>query len=86
MLILQRKTDESLLINGNIELKIVEINGDRVKLAINAPREIPIIRSELLAAADANREAIADHSASLSIIKNVTLGKSRLEKAARLNE
>ena len=40
MLILQRKAAESLVINGNIHITIQEITADRVKIAIDAPREI----------------------------------------------
>lgn len=57
MLILQRKASESLVINGNIKITIQEITADRVKIAIDAPREISIVRSELLEAASVNKEA-----------------------------
>jgi carbon storage regulator len=57
MLVLQRKKGESIVINGDIRVSIVEAGTDWVKLAIDAPKDIPILRSELLEAADANREA-----------------------------
>lgn len=57
MLILQRKKGESIVIDNNITLSIVEIGTDWVKVAIDAPKEVPIFRAELLEAADANREA-----------------------------
>lgn len=47
MLIISRKTDESIMIGDDIEIKIAEVSGDRVKLAIDAPREIIILRKEL---------------------------------------
>ncbi|MCI8593437.1 MAG: carbon storage regulator [Lachnospiraceae bacterium] len=57
MLILQRKKGESLTINDNITLTIIDTGTDWVKLAIDAPKEIPVLRSELLEAARENRKA-----------------------------
>jgi carbon storage regulator len=48
MLILKRKIDEAIKINRNISIKILEISDNQVKLGIDAPREIEILRSELL--------------------------------------
>lgn len=47
MLALTRKTGQSLVIGENIEITIVEIKGDQVKLAIKAPREVPVHRKEV---------------------------------------
>jgi carbon storage regulator len=47
MLVLSRKKDESIVIDGNIVITVVEVRGDRVRLGIQAPREIPIHRSEV---------------------------------------
>ena len=60
MLILQRKNGESLYIINNITLTVMVIGADCVKLAIDAPKEIPILRSELKEAAAENKEASAD--------------------------
>lgn len=57
MLILQRKKGESLSINDNITLTVMDIGADWVKLAIDAPKEICILRSELKEAAAENKEA-----------------------------
>ena len=57
MLILQRKKGESLSINDNITLTVVDAGTDWVKLAVDAPKEIPILRSELKEAADENKKA-----------------------------
>lgn len=49
MLVLSRKTNEEIVIpNLNIILKVLRINGGRVKLAIDAPLSVSVIRSELL--------------------------------------
>lgn len=47
MLILSRKLDESIIINENIEIKVIEIKDNTVRIGIAAPREIPIYRSEV---------------------------------------
>lgn len=57
MLILQRKKDQSLVIQDNIHITVVDMGNDWVKLAIDAPRDISILRSELIEAAKANKEA-----------------------------
>lgn len=57
MLILQRKKNQSITIGSDITITVSDIGGDQVKLAIDAPRSIPIARSELLEAAEANKEA-----------------------------
>lgn len=57
MLILQRRKGQALSINNNITLTIVDTGADWVKLAIDAPKEIPILRSELIEAAAENQEA-----------------------------
>ena len=48
MLVLSRKTDESIVIDGGIKITIVEIRGNRIRLGIEAPKEIPIKREELV--------------------------------------
>lgn len=50
MLVLSRKKDESIVIHDNIVITVVEIRGDKVRLGIQAPREVPIHRSEIHAA------------------------------------
>jgi len=47
MLVLSRKVDQTIVIQGNITIKILEINGDRVKVGIDAPRSVVILRQEL---------------------------------------
>ena len=47
MLALSRKKGEALIINNNIEVTVLEIKGDQVKLGISAPKEVPIYRKEV---------------------------------------
>lgn len=48
MLVISRKREESLFIGDNIEIKIVKIEENTVKIAIDAPKELKILRKELL--------------------------------------
>jgi len=47
MLVLSRKEDEVIVIDGRIRVTVVEIRGNHVRLGIEAPRDIPVFRSEL---------------------------------------
>jgi carbon storage regulator len=47
MLVLSRKLDEIILIGDNIEIKVVDIRGDKVRLGITAPDEVTVHRKEL---------------------------------------
>lgn len=69
MLILQRRKGQSLCINDNITLTVVENGPDWVKLAIDAPKEIPILRSELREAAAENKKA--SETISMNVINQI---------------
>ena len=63
MLALSRKKDEAIVINNNIEITVLEVKGDHVKLGISAPKSVPIYRKEVYEhRQESNREA-ADASA-----------------------
>ena len=58
MLALSRKKNEALVINNNVEVTVLEIKGEQVKLGISAPREVPVYRKEVyIQIQDANKEA-----------------------------
>lgn len=57
MLILQRKAGESLVIGDDITVSVVSVENGRVRLAITAPSEVPILRSELITATAANLDS-----------------------------
>lgn len=58
MLALSRKKDEAVIINDDIEITIIEIKGDKVKIGISAPKSVPIYRKEVyMQIQNANKEA-----------------------------
>ena len=60
MLALSRKKSEALIINNNIEVTVLEIKGEQVKLGINAPKDVPIYRREVyVQIQDANKAAVS---------------------------
>ncbi|MCI8376684.1 MAG: carbon storage regulator [Lachnospiraceae bacterium] len=69
MLVLQRKKNQSILIGDQIELSVLEIGSDWVKLALSAPKDISILRKELTEAARANRESAG--VSSLDAVKKI---------------
>lgn len=59
MLALSRKKNEAIIINNNVEVTILEVKGDQVKIGITAPKEVPIYRKEVyLQIQEANKEAV----------------------------
>jgi carbon storage regulator len=77
MLVLSRKKDESIVINNDITIVVVEIRGDKVRLGVEAPKEVPVHRREVFdaiargepvdatAAGPAAASALANDAASL---------------------
>lgn len=60
MLALSRKKNEALIINNNIEVTVLEIKGEQVKLGISAPKDVPVYRKEVYAQIqDANTDAVS---------------------------
>lgn len=47
MLVLSRKKNESIIINENITIFVVEVRGDKVRLGIDAPKDVPVHRKEI---------------------------------------
>lgn len=58
MLVLTRKKDQSIVINDNIEITILDVQGEQVRIGVNAPRNISVYRKEIfLQIAEENKKA-----------------------------
>ena len=58
MLALSRKKGEALMINNDIEITVLEVKGEQVKIGISAPKEVPVYRKEVyIQIQEANKEA-----------------------------
>ena len=57
MLALTRKKGEALVINNNIEITVLEIRGDQIKIGISAPKDVPIYRKEVYLQSQQENEA-----------------------------
>lgn len=63
MLALSRKKGEALIINNDIEITVLEVKGEQVKLGISAPKEVPIYRKEVYTQIqESTKEAAASES------------------------
>ncbi|MBU6384950.1 MAG: carbon storage regulator CsrA [Pirellula sp.] len=62
MLVLSRKKNESIVINNEITIVVVEIRGDKVRLGVEAPKEVPVHRREVY---DAIQRAVDANNAEL---------------------
>jgi carbon storage regulator len=71
MLVLARKVGQSIIINDNIELLVIEVRGDQVRLGIEAPRSIPVHRKELLEQIKAENIKAADGTDPETITKSL---------------
>ena len=58
MLILRRNRGESVCVGQDVEVEVLEISGSQVKLGIRAPRDVVVMRKEIVVAAAANRQAL----------------------------
>ncbi len=77
MLVLSRKINQSIVIGDNIEIMLVDIRGDQIKLGINAPKNVKIFRKEVYEEIEsqnleASKEATADK---LNILSNFVKNK-----------
>lgn len=70
MLALSRKKGEAIIINNNVEITVIEVKGDQVKLGISAPKSVPIYRKEVYEQIqEANKEAM--NSTGVEALKNL---------------
>ncbi|MGP1414728.1 MAG: carbon storage regulator CsrA [Treponema sp.] len=74
MLILSRKTNQKILIGKDIELTIIEVRGEQVKIGINAPQEVEVFRQELYKEIQAENKiaTISSSQPSLPNLESIT--------------
>lgn len=70
MLILTRKKEESIIINGNIEIQIISIEEGKVKIGIEAPKDIEIYRSEVFEKIEAANQEASKPQASIKVLSD----------------
>ena len=71
MLALSRKKGEALMINNDIEITVLDIKGEQVKIGISAPKQVPVYRKEVyLQIQEANKEA-ANNTAAVEQLANL---------------
>ena len=67
MLVLSRKKNECIVIDDNIVITVVEVRGDKVRLGIQAPREVPVHRSEVYEAIQTDLTSSTDVTVSTDV-------------------
>lgn len=72
MLALTRKINESIMIGNDVEITILEVKGDQVKLGISAPKSVPVYRKEIyIQIQEENREAAANAMEGITALKGL---------------
>lgn len=70
MLALSRRVNESIVIGNDIEITVLEVKGDQVKIGINAPKAVPIYRKEIyLQIKESNQEAVSSETSDKALKK-----------------
>ena len=78
MLVLSRKLNQSIIINENIKIMLVDIRGDQIKLGINAPKTVKIFRKEVYEdIIRENIEAMKGQENTLDILKSYIADKEK---------
>ena len=78
MLVLSRKKDESIVINHDLKIVVVEIRGDKVRLGVEAPKEVPVHRQEVfdaIARGESLAESVDAEAGTVSTADDSTAGK-----------
>ncbi|MEG0979294.1 MAG: carbon storage regulator [Oscillospiraceae bacterium] len=87
MLVITRRASESIIIGKDIEIIVSEVSGDKVKICIDAPKDIPVMRKELLETKKLNVEAsrMVDDK-SLEKFKSMAKVMKSIENSDELNK
>ena len=78
MLILARKMNESIVINDDIEVSVIDIKGDQVKIGINAPKKVKVYRKEVYEAIQRENKAAVMSAAVIPSIEQLLEKKKTL--------
>jgi len=71
MLALSRKVGESIMLGNDIEISVLEIKGDQVKIGINAPKAVPIFRKEIYLQIQEENKKAASQTADREVLENL---------------
>ena len=77
MLALTRKKGESLMINNDIEITVLEIRGDQIKIGVSAPKDVPIYRKEIYLQIQEENKQAAGQEIDVEALKNAFRGKNK---------
>ena len=88
MLVITRKMDQSIIINGNIEILVIGLNKEGVRLGIKAPKEVQVHRREVFdAIAEVNRAATAQtREGDLTLQDAAALLRARMPKVKTVKD
>jgi carbon storage regulator len=76
MLALARKVNESIMLGNDIEITLLEIKGDQVKIGISAPKSVPIYRKEIYLQIQEENKQAAGQEIDVEALKNAFGGKN----------
>lgn len=71
MLLLTRKNDESIYIGDDIQITILEVKGNQVRIGINAPKDIDVHREEVYRRIETQNSSNSSHKSTLSLNKSI---------------
>lgn len=77
MLALARKVNESIMLGNDIEITLLEIKGDQVKIGISAPKSVPIYRKEIYLQIQEENKQAAGQEIDVEALKNTFGGKGK---------
>ena len=75
MLALSRKTGESIILGNNIEITVLEVRGDQIKLGIKAPKSVSIYRKELYLQIQQDNKEVMEQSVTPDMLNEIFSGK-----------